>query len=172
MAQARRGRKVYTGRLTVAAIRRSWELDCDLVVLSACQTALGQQAGGEGLLGFTQAFLSRGARAVVLSRWKVDDTATALLMVRFYENLLGKRKGLKAALGRAEALEEARRWLAGLRRTEAEALAASLGGGELRGTEKVVRPPLKGKPTMLPDGDRPFAHPCYWAAFVLVGDPS
>ncbi len=172
LEQARLGRKVCTGRLDVGTILREWRLDCDLVVLSACQTALGREAGGEGLLGFAQAFLSRGARSVVLSRWKVDDTATALLMVRFYENLLGKRKELKKALGRGEALGEAKKWLAGLERKEAGALAARLSGGVLRGTEKEAPPVVKGKPAKLPAGDRPFAHPYYWAAFVLVGDPA
>src|SRR5207244_10004192 len=67
--------------------------------------------------------------------WKVDDTATALLMVRFYENLLGKRKELNKGLGRADALAEAKKWLAGLKRGDAEKLAVRLTGGVLRGTE-------------------------------------
>jgi tetratricopeptide (TPR) repeat protein len=167
---ARTGARVYTGALTVDVIRRTWKLDADLVVLSACQTALGRDAGGEGLLGFAQAFLARGARSVVLSRWKVDDTATALLMLCFYENLLGKRPGLKAPLGRAEALRAAKRWLRGLTRAELEPLTARLAGGTLRGTEKDTVP-LKGKAPPLPKGEHPFAHPYYWAAFVLVGDP-
>jgi CHAT domain-containing protein len=167
----RGGEKALDGRLTVGTILRDWKLDADLVVLSACQTALGKEAGGEGLLGFTQAFLEKGARAVVLSRWKVDDAATTLLMVRFYENLLGKRPGLKKALGRAAALAEAKKWLAGLKRKEAEPLAAHLGNGTLRGTEGDVRPVVKGKAASLPEGERPFAHPYFWAAFVLVGDP-
>ncbi len=171
LEQARQGKHVYDGRLTVARIRAEWELDCDLVVLSACETGLGKEAGGDGLLGFVQAFLAKGARSVVLSRWKVDDTATALLMVRFYENLLGKRKELKQAMARAEALAEAKQWLAGLKRREAEALAVRLAGGVLRGTEGDVKPVVKGKPARLPEGERPFAHPYYWAAFVLVGDP-
>jgi tetratricopeptide (TPR) repeat protein len=139
---------------------------------SACESGLGQQAGGEGLLGFAQAFLAKGARSVVLSRWKVDDTATALLTVRFYENLLGKRAGLKRGMGRMEALGEAKSWLRGLKRAEAGELAARLAGGVLRGTEKEARPLVKGKEVKLPEGERPFAHPYYWAAFVLIGDPS
>jgi CHAT domain-containing protein len=87
---------------------------------------------------------------VVLSRWKTDDTVTALLMVRFYENLLGKRKGMKA-LGRAESLAEARKWLRELDRKQAAALVA--------------------KEPVLPGGERPFAHPFYWASFILIGDP-
>ena len=61
-------------------------------------------AGGEGYLGFAQPLFAKGARSLVLSLWKVDDDATALLMTRFYGNLLGKRAGLKAPLPKAEAL--------------------------------------------------------------------
>jgi CHAT domain-containing protein/tetratricopeptide (TPR) repeat protein len=165
------GRKPPDGRLTVGIILRDWKLDADLVVLSACQSGLGQDTGGNGLLGFAQALLSRGARSVVLSRWKVDDAATALLVVRFYENLLGKRVGLKEHLPRAAALAEAKKWLRTLPRRDAEHLVARLAGGQLRGTVDEALPQVKGKPAKVPEGDRPFAHPYYWAAFVLIGDP-
>jgi hypothetical protein len=160
------GQRAFSGELTVDTIRASWKLDADLVVLSACQTALGRDTRGDGLLGFAQAFLSRGARSVVLSRWKVDDTATALLMMRFYENLLGKQP-----LGRAAALHEARSWLRTMARADAERLAAALKRGKLAGTrgKAVDLPPLKEKPS-LPRGERPFEHPFFWAAFTLVGD--
>src|SRR5262249_59483808 len=104
-------------------MRRGWKRHAVLVVLSACRAGLGRQSSGDGLLGFSYALMRAGARSVVLSRWKVDDTATALLMVRFYENLLGKAKGLKAPMGRAEALAEAKRWLRELPRKDAEKLA-------------------------------------------------
>jgi tetratricopeptide (TPR) repeat protein len=170
--EQRRGRKVQDGFLRVRTILDSWKLDADLVVLSACETGLGKDAGGEGLLGFAQAFLEKGARSVVLSRWKVDDDATALLMLRFYENLLGKRERLKKPLGRAEALAEAKKWLRSLDRKQAEALVGRLAGGKLRGTIDKPLPEVGGKTVKLPEGDKPFAHPFYWAAFVLVGDPS
>jgi CHAT domain-containing protein/tetratricopeptide (TPR) repeat protein len=170
--QARLGRKVYTGRLTVQTIRDTWKLDADLVTLSACETALGPEGGGEGLLGFTQALFERGARSLVLSLWKVDDTATALLMDRFYENLLGKREGLKAPLGRAEALTEAKQWLRALPRQEAESLAVALDRGELRGSVSPLKPLAElPKEAIGQKGDKPFAHPYYWAAFILLGDP-
>lgn len=140
------------------------------MVLSACQTALGKKANGDGLLGFAHAFLARGARSVVLSRWKVEDGATALLMIRFYENVLGSRKGMRV-MGRAVALQEAQDWLRKLSREEAERRVAGLTGGVLRGSEVEVPPIAEGKRPVLPAGDRPFAHPFYWAAFVLVGDP-
>jgi tetratricopeptide (TPR) repeat protein len=167
--RARQGKTVYTGELTVEAIRdreKGWKLDADLVVLSACQTGLGKHAGGDGMLGFAQAFLSRGARCVVLSRWQVDDAATALLMLRFYDNLLGKKP-----LGRAAALEEARSWLRKLKRKQAEKLAGALALGKLSSTRGTVGPLPKGKGAKVPAGDHPYEHPYYWASFVLIGDP-
>jgi hypothetical protein len=163
-------RKSLDGRVTVGSVLEGWKLDCDLAVLSACSSGLGRYTQGEGMLGFAQALLQKGARSVVLSRWKVDDSATALLMVRFYENLLGKRAGLKEVLGRAAALDEAKRWLRELNRREAQTLVAALAGGALRGSEKPAVP-VKAKGPALPAGERPFAHPYYWAAFVLIGDP-
>jgi CHAT domain-containing protein len=170
VAQVTAGKHPYDGRLTVARIRQRWELDADLVVLSACETGLGQDALGEGLLGFAQAFLSKGARSVILSRWKVADAATALLMIRFYQNLLGKRQN-KKPMGRAASLDEAKKWLRTLKREEAGRLVALYANGMLRGTEGDEKPPAKGKPAELPKGDHPFAHPFYWAAFTLIGDP-
>ena len=99
---------VFDGRLLVREIQRGWDLKAELVTLSACETALGREAGGEGFVGFTQALLMSGARSVCLSLWKVDDTATALSMQRFYANLLGRRPGLTAALPKAEARREAK----------------------------------------------------------------
>jgi tetratricopeptide (TPR) repeat protein len=174
--QARRaaaGQKVYTGQLSVETIAKSWELDADLVALSACQTALGPDGGGEGLLGFSQVLLGKGARSLLLSLWKVDDTATVLLMTRFYQNLLGKRQGLESPLPKAEALREAKAWLRGLGRPEVEELAAHLAKGAVRGTQE----PKKDSPSpavaqpIVPAGEHPFAHPYYWAAFILIGDP-
>jgi CHAT domain-containing protein len=166
------GKKPVEGRLTVDTILQNWQLNADLVTLSACMTGLGVGAGGEGMLGFAQALLQKGARSVLLSRWKVDDNATALLMVRFYENLLGKRKGLRASLPKAEALREAKEWLRGLSRAEAQKRLTSLVDGVPRGERGSIRKALPVRKTEANKEDRPFAHPYYWAAFVLIGDPS
>ena len=65
-------------------------VSADLVVLSACQTALGKDVKGEGLIGLTRGFMYAGAPRVVASLWKVDDEATAELMKRFYQHMLGE----------------------------------------------------------------------------------
>ena len=77
LEQALNHKPVFDGRLSVREIQRGWELNAELVTLSACETALGREAGGEGFVGFTQALLMSGTRSVCLSLWKVDDTATA-----------------------------------------------------------------------------------------------
>src|SRR5262249_27274441 len=126
-----------------------------------------------GFLGLGQALLSRGARSVVVSLWKVDDTATALLMARFYQNLLGKRPGLDKPMPRALALREAKVWLLNLSRAEAQRLVEQLPDAGPRGTRPELSP-LPEAPKPAPPGpvDRPYAHPYYWAAFILIGDPS
>jgi CHAT domain-containing protein/tetratricopeptide (TPR) repeat protein len=80
-------------------------LSADLVVLSACQTGLGDLKQAEGTVGFQRAFLAKGARSVLVSLWSVDDEATALLMGRFYAHWLGP--DLKPAVNKAEALRRA-----------------------------------------------------------------
>jgi CHAT domain-containing protein/Tfp pilus assembly protein PilF len=112
----------------------------ELAVLSACETGLGEVAGGEGLLGLQRAFQVAGADSVIASLWKVDDEPTRALMARFYENLWRKNQPP------AQALREA----------QLSMLRGDLGRGSL------AREPEKSKPGHLP--------PFYWAAFVLSTD--
>ncbi|HEY3580265.1 MAG TPA: CHAT domain-containing protein, partial [Pyrinomonadaceae bacterium] len=74
----------------------------ELVVLSACFTALGKNQDGEGLIGVTRGFMYAGASGVVASLWQVDDRATAELMKRFYANMLQHNLGPAAALRAAQ----------------------------------------------------------------------
>jgi CHAT domain-containing protein/tetratricopeptide (TPR) repeat protein len=103
---------------------QAWEifdtvrLDADLVVLSGCESALGKEVDGEGLLGLTRAFQYAGARAVMASLWKVSDRMTAPLMVSFY-------RALRAGTPKDEALRQAQVEL-----LRGGAAGATGGGGE------------------------------------------
>jgi CHAT domain-containing protein len=77
------------------------DLSADLVVLSACESGLGKEVAGEGLIGVTRAFLYAGAPSVVVSLWRVADAVAPDLMLQFYENLDGGG-------GKAESLRQAK----------------------------------------------------------------
>jgi tetratricopeptide (TPR) repeat protein len=77
-------------------------LRSELVVLSACQTGLGKEVKGEGLVGLTRGFMYAGAARVVASLWRVDDAATAELMKRFYRRMLQDGMRPAAALRAAQ----------------------------------------------------------------------
>jgi len=137
-----------------------------VVTLSACQTATGRLEGRDGVIALLWGFLSAGAETVVATRWSVDDRATALLMERFYRNLLGdvatertvRGRVVKPAeqMSRLDALYEAQLWLRSLKAEEAQV--------EL---DRLLGP----KPEAAPLSGYPFARPFYWAAFELVGSP-
>jgi CHAT domain-containing protein len=114
----------------------------ELTVLSACETGLGKEAGGEGLLGLQRAFAVAGCRTVVASLWKVDDRATQALMASFYRAWWGKK-----VVSRIEALRQAQ---------------LSLLREGVRGMVRDPLPAAKKTDSRLP--------PYYWAAFVLSGD--
>ncbi len=77
-------------------------LPAELVVLSACQTGLGQEIKGEGLVGITRGFMYAGAARVVVSLWSVNDKATAELMTKFYQKMLKEGQSPAAALRAAQ----------------------------------------------------------------------
>jgi len=144
------GRGVVTGEALV-------DLDLsglELAVLSACETGLGDVAGGEGTFGLQRAFHLAGTRDVVASLWKVPDRATAALMALFYRNLWDKNMTPIEALRQAQ-LEIYRH------PEKVPELAAGFRGkfAEVPGSTEVVLSPG-------PDGK---ARPRMWAAFTLSG---
>lgn len=122
-----------------------------LVVLSACQSGLGKNVSGEGLLGLQRAFQAAGTRTTLTTLWNVDDDATQAFMLEFYKNLWGK----KPAMSKAEALRRAQRTMLhlGPKRFAVPATAGSL---EFLDDESVAEH----------NGLSPF----YWAPFVLSGE--
>jgi CHAT domain-containing protein len=77
-------------------------LNADLVVLSACQTGLGKEVRGEGLIGLVRGFMYAGAPRVMASMWEVDDAATTELMKSFYKGVLQEKLTPAAALRAAQ----------------------------------------------------------------------
>lgn len=91
----------------------SLNLSAELTVLSACETALGENVKGEGLVGLTHSFMSAGSKSVVASLWKVDDQATAVLMSHFYKAILLDGLAPAAALRAAKLkMMQDKRWSA------------------------------------------------------------
>jgi CHAT domain-containing protein len=90
------------GILTAEAIAGLTLHRLDLVVLSACETGLGEVAGGEGAFGLQRAFHLAGCKNVVASLWKVDDRATAALMALFYDKLWRQKLTALEALRQAQ----------------------------------------------------------------------
>jgi CHAT domain-containing protein/tetratricopeptide (TPR) repeat protein len=89
------------------------KLSAELVVLSACQTALGKEIRGEGLVGLTRGFMYAGAPRVIASLWQIDDRASAEFMKRFYQGLLGQKLRPAAALRLAQvSMQNDKRWSA------------------------------------------------------------
>jgi CHAT domain-containing protein len=87
------------------------KLSADLVVLSACQTALGKEIRGEGLVGLTRGFMYAGAPRVIASLWQIDDRASAEFMKRFYQGMLGQKLRPAAALRAAQvSMQNDKRW--------------------------------------------------------------
>ncbi len=74
-------------------------------MLSACQTGLGKEVKGEGMIGMTRAFMYAGAPRVVVSLWSVKDRPTSELMARFYKRMLGRKKNSPAAALRAAQID-------------------------------------------------------------------
>jgi CHAT domain-containing protein len=77
-----------------------------LVVLSACQTGLGDISQGEGVFGLQRGFKKAGANSILMSLWEVDDKATQILMTQFYKNWLSGQSKHQSLLSAQKFLRE------------------------------------------------------------------
>jgi CHAT domain-containing protein len=131
---------------------QNWSLqNVELVVLSACETALGGQFGnGEEILGLGYQFQRAGAKAAIASLWKVDDGSTQALMNALYGHLKQRK------VTKAEALRQAQ-----LSLIQGNGLA-----GQRRGS--IVVQPKEG--SLSTQGADRLSHPYFWAPFILIGN--
>jgi len=136
------------GFLRVHEILGDLRLDADLVVLSACDSGLGKELAGEGLVGFSRAFSFAGARATLATLWPVADESTADLMSDFYT---ARDEGLDAA----HALQQAMRAMASRDNRITAGVERGVGGLSPSGGTTV---------------ESTRTAPYYWAAFQVYGE--
>lgn len=153
-------------RLSLASLRQpAWAFrQLDLLTLSACETAMGggRSQQGREIEGFAALAQRNGARTVLATLWPVEDLSTARLMQAFYRGHLVKQASM------AEALRQAQLYLlrgdqAGVGPHEAQRAAKRIESDSDR------RQPSRTRPAQI-DLRRPYAHPYFWAPFVMLGD--
>ena len=131
---------------------KDWKLpNVELVVLSACQTALGDKLGsGIEIIGFGYQLQQAQARASISTLWEINDGSTSKLMKYFYQNLsTGKTS-------KVEALRQAQLNLIGKKTTTPDDLRGSIKFPSIDGSKAAI--------------DRNLSHPYYWAPFILIGN--
>lgn len=122
------------------------QLNADAVVLSACNTAMGKEIAGEGVIGLSRAFMLAGAKSVIVSLWSVESNSTATLMKSFYSYL-------KSGKSKEESLR--------LSREELKKQGVASNADFNRGLAVVSRKHLAQAET---------SHPFFWAPFILIGE--
>lgn len=144
---------VEDGILTAKEISELDLRGMDLVVLSACQTGLGEITG-DGVFGLQRGFKKAGANTLLMSLWKVDDKATQMLMTKFYEHFLGGKS-------KRESLRLAQEYL----RTYEEKLPSSVVKSQRK---RATKDGESDASQTVSDKYRPYEDPKYWAAFILL----
>ena len=126
----------------------------EMVVLSACETGLGEVERGEGVFGFRRSFILAGANTLVMSLWKVNDLATMILMRKFYKNLLSEK------MERLDALRDAQKYLRNITLRKIKNHSSEYA--------ELISDHLCNES----DDLRPFSNPYFWGAFILQGETS
>lgn len=147
---------VDDGILTAKEISQLDLRGLDLVVLSACQTGLGE-IKGDGVFGLQRGFKKAGANSLLMSLWKVDDEATRLLMTQFYKNLT-------SGMSKYESLKQAQKFV---REYEVEVEIKSNEKKHLNANQNEQARKDAAKEKELKKVKK-YKDPYYWAAFILL----
>jgi CHAT domain-containing protein len=156
------GLELADGVLPLTDLARIGPLSSRVAVASACQTAMPDSDLAEEGYSIAAVLLTAGSAAAIASLWSVDDLATAILMTKLYELLLGEDNGEN--LAPSQALRRAQVWLRDLPRAEVLSFVAA---HPTLSAEASRRRGAGEDP--LPDGDPPYADPSYWGAFIAMG---
>jgi len=130
--------------------------ETDLLVLSACQTGLGEVRNGEGIQGLRRAFELAGVNTLICTLWDVDDIASAILMEQFYVNLLDKR------MDKLQALSSAKEYIKCMTCSDQLDFFRDNDFAE-EANELSLWPPSELD-------KKPYVHPYFWAGYILQGD--
>lgn len=147
---------VDDGILTAKEIAQLDLRGLDLVVLSACQTGLGE-IKGDGVFGLQRGFKKAGANSIMMSLWKVDDEATRLLMTQFYKNLT-------SGMSKRESLKQAQKYVREYE-VEVEVKSDVRPSVSAYAKEQIQQNATKKKTLKKV---RKYEDPYYWAAFILL----
>lgn len=154
------------GLLDAGEVLDRLQLEADLVTLSACETGLSRITRGDELVGLARAFIYAGTPSVLVSLWKVDELSTRLLMEHLYRDLVSVAAG-SPSLGIAEALRRAQLYLMQLTSEDLRSRLAEYGEEPAAIDRRLEH---LASVYGIAQGDRPFAHPYFWAPFVLIGE--
>ena len=143
------------GALYAADILQSLSLQAELVTLSACETGRSQVLKGDELIGLVRAFIYAGAPSVLVSLWPVDEVSTRIFMEFFYRTWL-------AGASKPAALRQAQAYLRTRSPQDVEAI--------LRGYEIADPAAYVARLVAFAESEQVFAHPYFWAPFILIGD--
>ncbi len=149
---------VDDGFLTAKEISQLDLRGLELVVLSACQTGLGD-VSGEGVFGLQRGFKKAGAQSILMSLWEVNAYSTKLLMTEFCKNVFEKNMPKRDALRAAQ--ETVKNFTGDPQSLATKSIKIGVGG--------ITKEQKNTTPTQQTSGDKhPFAHPYYWAGFILL----
>lgn len=157
-----------SGFLTAGEILE-FKLNAELVILSACETGLGKITG-DGVIGLSRCLMAAGVSRVIVSLWAIRDLSTALLMIKFHENL--KNLSSLEPGDVANVLNHAQKWLFTLTTDDAIREIKKLEPyiyQAFKGKERVARAHINKFQEICNRSPYPFANPFYWSAFVNIG---
>jgi len=155
------------GRLRASEILRELRLQADLIILAACESGRSKTLRGDEILGLSRALLYAGTPSLLVTLWPVYEVPTGLLVQYFMRELTAQPDNDPAAT-----LVKAQAWLRGLTYGEARQLISAWADHAASAADELLTELFQAtQPSRSPQvQDRPFDHPFFWAAYVLIGD--